>query len=88
MESRGAQVSQAVEGGKAGTCRAWIALGRSDLYPERNGVPLKVFKCWADRPDLHFQKEPLYLIDRGSGEVNTCRFLFQSFHGLLISTFT
>ena len=44
----------------------------SALYPERNGVPLKGFKQWADRPDLCFEKEPLYLTDwvRG-GEVNT-----------------
>lgn len=56
-------------GRQSWTCRVWIALGGSNLYPERNGVPLKVFKHWADRPVLllHFQKEPLYLIDGGGG---------------------
>lgn len=33
----------------------------SEPYPERNGVLLKGFKQWTDRPDICFEKVPPYL---------------------------
>lgn len=35
----------------------------SGLYPARNGVLLKVFKQWPDRPGLCFERETPYLTD-------------------------
>lgn len=35
----------------------------SGPYPARNGVLLKGFKQWPDRPDLCFERETPYLTD-------------------------
>lgn len=60
-------MSQAGEGDKAGTCRAWIALGGSDLYPERSGVTVKFLSIGQIDPKGAFSKGATFSNRQGEG---------------------